>query len=151
MNDIPPIEFHPEANLSEVTVELTTGAKFVASPADLEMITCLNPGMHTVWETIPGRRGYDLEIQETRLDSVFEEAVRSMSTIIQTVNRLLAGPTRTSSVSKFIKGKAKSTLTFLEDFRGSGRHTMSAALLDQDTLAIAYRNEAGKITRRDAL
>jgi len=151
INEIPPIEFHPEAKLTEVTVELINGSKFTVSPADLEMITCLHPGTYTLWEAMPGSRGHDLEIQESHLNGVFEDAVRSMNNIIQHVNRLLAGPTRTSSVSKLIKGKSKSTLTFLDDFRGSGRHTMNIALLNQDTLAIAYKNEGRKIPRRDAL
>ncbi|MCJ1402768.1 hypothetical protein MMC11_005989 [Xylographa trunciseda] len=151
INDIPPIELHPEANLKELTVVMTNGSRYTISPNDLDKITCLQPGLYTVWEPGSGGRELDLEVQEFHLNVELEKSIRRMNEIIHEINGRLATPRRHSSVTRRLMKKNVSELSFLNDFKGSGRLTKDLALLNQDTLAMAYKIDGRKIPKKDAI
>ena len=149
INEIPPIEFYPEVYLKEVTVELTTGIKYTIASQDLERITCLQPGTYAISQASPDSRAYELEIYESQVNREFEEAVRTMNQIIQSINSLLAVPRRSMSVKGKIMGKVRSELSFFNDVKGTGRYTRSLVILNHETLAIAYKIEGRRIPKKD--
>jgi hypothetical protein len=66
INEIAPIEFHPESALSELRTIMTNGEEYTIGSADLDRITCLAPGIYSVQEAGPNGRNYDLVVNEHR-------------------------------------------------------------------------------------
>ncbi len=149
INDIPPIELHPEAQLNEVTVIMTDGKKYTLSSADIDPVTYLTLGRYSVLEAHHGGRHLHLEVQEIPLNLDLYEAVRFINTIIAKLNAWIAAPSTSSLWHR--GGRKFSDQKFFEDFKASGRLTKNVALLNQNTLAIAYKVEGRKISMSDTL
>jgi hypothetical protein len=66
VNEIAPIEFHPESAHSELRTIMTNGEEYTIGSADLDRITCLAPGIYSVQEAGSNGRNYDLVINEHR-------------------------------------------------------------------------------------
>jgi hypothetical protein len=66
VNEIAPIEFHPESAHSELRTIMTNGEEYTIGSADLDRITCLAPGIYSVQEAGTNGRNYDLVINEHR-------------------------------------------------------------------------------------
>jgi hypothetical protein len=152
INDIPPIEFHPEASLSELTTIMTNGDKYTIGSSDLERITCLASGSYGVVEAGPNGHNYDLIVTEHLINAELHEATRKTNGIVRSLNF------HTASGKKGFKdrflgpiGRRVSDIVFFHECRGSGRITMSTATLNQAILAKAYKVEGRKIPRRDAM
>src|ERR1700728_347430 len=67
INEIAPIEFHPEASLSELTTIMTNGDQYTIGSSDLDRITCLTAGSYSVQEAGLDGRSYDLVVTENHL------------------------------------------------------------------------------------
>jgi hypothetical protein len=149
INDIPPIEVHPEASLKELPVIFTNGETYTIGKDDLERITCLTPGAYNVQEARQGGRNYDLMISEYHINADLNEAIRKTNTLVGSLN-ILAGYIRKGFRDRLL-GRKEHEITLLSECRSSGRITKSIAELNGDTLAVAYKIEGRKITTRDAM
>lgn len=150
INDIPPIEFHPESSLSELTVILTNGNKYTIGATDLEQITCLTPGTYTVNEAGPGGKRFDLIIEEYPINGDLHDAIKNINIIIHQLNAHLANPRKYGTIKGRILGRSMSE-SFLNEFKGSGKLTKNIARLNNDILATAYKVEGRKFTRTDSV
>ena len=146
MNDVPPIDLHKETSLKEATAVLVTLDKYVMDPADLERITCMVQGQYSVTEACTGGRSFDLEISDEQINGTLYEAIRTTNHVIQQLNRFFAGPRRKSVLNRIRGDKDETTF---EEVRGSGRLTRNVASLNGDILAVAYKVDGRKITRKD--
>jgi hypothetical protein len=147
INEIPPIEFHPENSLDEVTVIMTSGDKYTIGSVDLERITCLTPGAYSLKEAADNGRHYDLVITEVQLNAELYEAIRQTNDIVRRINLWIS---QKKSLKQMLR-RPQSEMTFLQECKGSGRVTKSTARLNQDILAVAYKVEGRKITTRDSM
>jgi len=92
INTIPPIEMHPGAGCTELTVVTTDDSKYIISPNDLEPITYMTPGIYPVQDPAQGRRCYDLMIHETPLSEELYQAIKMTNEIVQKINVTIASP-----------------------------------------------------------
>jgi hypothetical protein len=118
INDIPPIELHPEACMAELTVFLTNGEKYIIGSEDLERITCLLPGSYSVIETGQNGKNFDLEIQEFAINGELYEAIRRMNEIIRHWNLALTAPSKSRALSFPFRGQKWKDIGFLNDIKG---------------------------------
>jgi hypothetical protein len=149
INDIPPIEVHPEASVKELPVIFTNGETYTIGKDDLERITCLTPGAYNVQEARQGGRNYDLVISEYEINADLNEAIRKTNALVGTLN-ILSGFIRKGLRDKVFRRK-EHEITLLYECKSSGRITKSVAELNGDNLAVAYKIEGRKITMRDAM
>ena len=70
VNEIAPIEFHPEASLAEVRTILTNGEEYTIVTSDLDRITCLTPGVYSVQEH--GLHGQNFDLVRITLRSAYK-------------------------------------------------------------------------------
>lgn len=152
MNDIRPIEFHPESSLTELTVILTNGNKYIIGATDLEQITCLTHGTYTIKEAGPGGKRFDLIIEEDPINSELHCAIKSINSIIYQLNAHLANANsrKNGTIKGRVLGRSMSK-SFLNEFKGSGKLTKNRAWLNNDVLATAYKVAGRKITRIDSV
>ncbi|KAL8743476.1 MAG: hypothetical protein Q9190_004176 [Brigantiaea leucoxantha] len=151
INEIPPIELHPEKRLSDLAVLMTNGYKYVMNPDDLEMITCLMPGKYPLREAREGGPTLDLVIYEQHINAELSDTIRRINDIIRKMNGYFAQPRRIGSVKgRFLRG-TKVEFGFLKELRGSGRLTKHMATLGRDTLAIGYKVDGRKISKTDSV
>ena len=148
INEINPIELHPEMSLNELTVHLVDGKQYTIDSRDLEKITRMDTGFYTVEEARPNGRKFDLEIEETHINSHLEEAILKSNFIIDELNKTLATPQK--KLIKWPSGKRSAEVSMLNNFPGTGRMTKHVALLNQDILSIGFKVEGRKITKKDA-
>jgi len=148
INDIPPIEFHPESSFNELAVIMTSGEKYTIGSSDLETITCLTPGVYSVREARSGGRNYDLVVEEFHINSELSEAMRKTNQIVGSLNVLAQFGRK---AYKRMLSRKSDNVEFLYECKGSGRLTRSIACLNQDTLAVAYKIEGRKITTQDSM
>lgn len=149
INDIPPIEVHPEASLKELPVIFTNGETYTIGKDDLERITCLTPGAYNVQEARQGGRNYDLMISEYHINADLGEAIRKTNMLVGTLN-VLSGSIQKKFRDKLL-GRGGHEITLLYECKSSGRITKSVAELNGEILAVAYKIEGRKITTRDAM
>ena len=151
VNSIPPVEVHPGSNCTELTVVMTDDSKYVISPKDLDKIVYMTPGSYPVQETTERKRCFDLVIRETQLNGELYQAIKMINEIVQRVNQWLANPRRSGNMVSKIVRKRSDPQPFLNDVRGSGRLVKVFAVLDQATLAVAYKVEGRKVSRMDVV
>lgn len=149
INDIPPIEFHPENLLEEIPVIFTDGEKFIIGKEDLERITCLTPGAYNVKEAHQGGRNYDLMINELHINADVYEAIRRTNDLVAKLN-VLIGYIKKGFIGRVVSRK-EYDIRLLSECRTSGRITKSTAELQGTVLAVAYKIEGRKVTTRDAI
>ncbi|KAL9045856.1 MAG: hypothetical protein Q9214_001179 [Letrouitia sp. 1 TL-2023] len=151
INDIPPIEVHPDSGCTELTIVMTDDSKYVMSPKDLDNIVYMTPGTYPLQETAARKRCFDLIIQETFLNDEIYQAVKMTNVIVHKVNQWLANPKRNGGmVSKLVR-KRPDHQSFLNDIMATGRLVEVFAMLNQSTLAVTYKVDGRKISRIDAI
>ena len=151
INDIPPVEVHPGSGCTELTIVMTDDSKFIMSPKDLDNIVYMTPGIYPLQEIGARKLCFDLNIQETWLNGELYQAVKMTNEIVHMVNQWLANPKRSGGmVSKLVR-KRPDHQPFLNDITATGRLVEVFAILNQLTLAVAYKVEGRKISRIDAI
>ena len=151
INNIPPVEVHPESDCTELTVVMTDDSKYVINPRDLDNIMFMTPGIYPMQETAERKRRFDLVIQKTQLDSELHEATKMTNEIVHNMNQWLANPRRGGTVMSKIIRKPSDHQSFLNDVRGSGRLVRMVAVLDQGILAVTYKVDGCKVSRISAV
>lgn len=99
VNEIPPMDLRPEAQLEEVIVIMTDGSRWLVSSMDIESITCLSPGIYAVRETGQSNGTFDFTVQETLINDDLYDAIRTTNAIIREANARLTQPRRTDTVA----------------------------------------------------
>jgi len=76
LNELTPLDLHPENSFTVVTAYLTDHSQFVLASSDLESITLLSPGRYPVREARErGAATYDLCISDIRLNEPILHAI----------------------------------------------------------------------------
>lgn len=158
-NEIPPVDLHPEASLKEVTVQMTNNDSYAIDSSDLERITCMNTGTYSARQARLNGRLFDLEIEEVVLNDSMNEALSILNGVIRRVNWWLTSTKNGRGAAGAIVRRLTKTarkekpveLVLTEEQFGPGRLTKNRALLNQDIVAIAYKLEGRKITKRDTI
>jgi hypothetical protein len=101
-------------------------------------------------------RHYDLEIEEVVLNDSMNEAIALLNGVIQRINWWLTSTKGNRApaalVRKLTRGKDKPIeLVLTEEQLDPGRLTKNRALLIHDILAIAYKLEDRKMTKKDTI
>lgn len=152
MNDIPSLDLNLDSTLDEVTVLLTNGGRYIVGHDDVEKIICMSPGRYSVADTNVRSRTDDLDINEDVVNSTLCEAIFRLNRIIAEYNSYMSAPRRPNSMlTRLASLREKPEATLFKEIKGSGRLTRNVAKLNDQILAIAYKVEGRKITRRDLL
>lgn len=152
MNEIPSLDLNLDSALDEVTVILTNGARYTIGHDDLKRITCMTPGKCPLTDTVVRGQIQDLDIDEEVVNATVYDAIFRLNRIIGEYNGSLSAPRRQNSVlARFAAFREKPDMTSLKEVKGSGRLTRNVAKMNNQVLAIAYKIEGRKITRRDLL
>jgi hypothetical protein len=144
INEITPVDLHPEDSFTELTVHLLNGREYTMDSRDIERVTTMSTGQYTIIDAEAGGRKVELEIEETHISVHLEQAVAKANRIIDEINKILATPRRR------IRLPGRPSTGLLNNLDGSGRITKHVALLNQDVLTSAYKVEGRKITKKDA-
>ena len=165
INEIPPINLNSEFNSNEVTAVFTNGCRYIVSTEDLENITRMTPRRFAVVEAIPEGRSFDLDITDIHVNEPLYRAIWEINSILTLVKSILpARPKHTMSARlnniigdkltisrRLSKGGKDSEPAPLPEIKGSGRLTYHVATLNGQMLAVAYKVEGRKITRRELI
>jgi hypothetical protein len=119
INEIPPIELHPEAGMKELTVFLTNMETYIIAADDLERITCLLPGSYSVTETGQSGKNFDLEIEEYAINNELYAAMGRMNEIIRQWNLALTAPPKSSALAFPFRNRKARDIDFLNDIKGT--------------------------------
>jgi hypothetical protein len=155
MNDIPPMDLDIDSDAEEKTVELTNGGKYIVGFRDLQKIICMVRGNYSVTDADNGRGTCDLDISEEYVNESLYDAILKLNRLIDNLNRHLASP-KSNSVIKALTTMRITSERFnptnpFPDVKGSGRLSRHVATLNKQYLAVAYKVEGKKVTRRDLL
>ena len=155
MNDIPPFDLHSDSTAEELTVSLTNQYRYVIGTQELEKITCMTAGKYSVTEADGSFRIFDLDITEQLINGSLCDAITQLNEVIGKLNHYLASPRRRDVLTRMrsirtISDRYHGTKPFPE-VKSSGRLTHHFAVLNQETLAVAYKVEGRKITRQDLI
>jgi len=155
MNDVPPMDLDIDSDAEEKTVELTNGEKYIVGFRDLEKIICMVKGKYSVTDASSGNRTLDLEISEEYINETLYDAILNMNRLINSLNGHLASH-RPKNVIKAlatmrIAGDRFNPTNPFPDVKGSGRLSRHMASLNGECLAVAYKVEGKKVTRRDLI
>lgn len=163
-NEIPPIDFHTEHHSTEVTAVFTNGCRYIVSVGDLENIIRMVPRRYALAEAVSEGRQFDLDVTEVLVNEPLYRAIWEVNSILVLVKGILPPRRRSGIVEKLanILGDRGSTLAWglnggnknsegssLPEVKGSGRLTYHVATLNGHMLAVAYKVEGRKITRRE--
>lgn len=152
VNEIPPINLNLALTDAELTVILTNGEKFLVIGRELENIIRMTKGKYSVTQVEGGCRTFDLDITETVVSDQVARAISRMNQTLTVLNGFLAAPRRREGLGRVVlRRDRRPELMPFADIKGSGRLTMHQANLNDQVLAIAYKVEGRKITRRDLL
>jgi hypothetical protein len=152
INEIPSLELHLDSALEEATIFLTNGNRYLIGQDDLEKVICITPGKYPLIKNTARGRSPDLETTENVVNSALYEAIFRLNRIIAEYNSYQPVLGRRGSVlTRLSFSRDKSEDTHLKEIKGSGRLTSNIAKLIDQILAIAYKVEGRKITRRDLL
>jgi hypothetical protein len=115
INDIPPFSLSAEFESKELTVTLENGLRYIISFADLENVTRMTPGKYSVAEVADGRRSFDLNIDDTRLNQALFPTITEVNSILAYIKHIIkrvdqATPKR-EVVKKFLHGLRGSFFT----------------------------------------
>ncbi|KAF2805880.1 uncharacterized protein BDZ99DRAFT_466218 [Mytilinidion resinicola] len=138
---------------------MTNGDTYTIDSSDLERITCMNAGIFNTRQARLNGRLYDLEIEEVVLNDSMNEAISMLNAVIRRINWWLTSTKNgkgavgalARKLSKTARKEKTVELALAEEQLGPGRLTKNCALLNQDMLAIAYKLEGRKITKKDAI
>jgi len=150
INEIPPFEFHPEEAMSEITVIMMNEHRYRVETTDLEKITCMMPGIYSVWEAGDHGQRLDLEITEYNVNADIFKCVTLANTFIQKANNRLTMVRRTGTIKKMFS-RRNMEMGFLDELKPTGRLSRVEAMLNRDRLAVVYKAQGRKISRRDAV
>jgi hypothetical protein len=152
MNEIPFLDLSLGCTLDEVTVIFTNGAQYLIGHDDLERIVCMTPGTYSLADNTFRSHNHGLEIDEVVVNATVYDTIFRLNRIIAEYNGSLPAPRRHSSVLTMLASyREKPRMTPFKEIKGSGRLTRHIAKLDGQILAVAYKVEGRKITRRDLL
>ena len=98
-----------------MTVALENGLRYIISFADLENVTRMTPGKYSVAEVADGRRSFDLNIDDTRLNQALFPTITEVNSILAYIKHIIkrvdqATPKR-EVVKKFLHGLRGSFFT----------------------------------------
>ena len=148
INEISPMELHPEMSLKELTVRMIDGTQYIIDSRDLERITRMSTGKYIMVDARQNSRKHYLEIKELHVNSQVDAAIAKCNLIIDQWNKWLAAPRH--RLTKLLPSKKHLESAMLNNLSGTGRMTLHLAQLNQDVLTVAYKVEGRKVTRRDA-
>lgn len=155
MNDIPPMDLRVDSGTEEKTVELTNGSKYIVGGRDFEKIVKMDQGKYSVTDANSVSRTFDLEVSEEYLNENLYDAILSMNRLINSLNGYLASHKPKNVIRALatmrIAGDRFSGTSPLPDVKGSGRLSRHVASLNGECLAVAYKVEGKKVTRRDVI
>jgi hypothetical protein len=152
MNEIPSLDLSLDCTVDEVSVILTNGSQYVIGHDDLERIVCMTPGKYSLADITFRSQNHLLEIDEVVVNATVSETIFRLNRIISEYNASLPAPRWHSSVLTILASiREKPSMTPFKEIKGSGRLTRHVAKLDGQILAVAYKVEGRKITRRDLL
>ena len=143
INEIPRMDLHPEKCLKELTVHMMDGGQYIIDSRHLEKMTKMKAGIYNLVEARHGGRQSQLEVHESDLTTHLDSAIAIINSIIDEINRLLAAPKQKKIF------RVSRPLAMLANFHGSGRITRHSAQLNGKKIAVAFKVEGRKITRRD--
>ncbi|KAK6385901.1 hypothetical protein LTS17_001473 [Exophiala oligosperma] len=163
INEIPPINLTAEYTSNEVTIILTNGCRYIVSVEDLENITRMTPRRYAVVEATPEGRSFNLDITDVQVNEPLYRAIWEINTTLNVVKSILpARPKHTMSARlnsiigerlpisrRLSRGGSPSEQSLLPEIKGSGRLTYHVASLNEHMLAVTYKVEGRKITRRE--
>ena len=147
INEIAPMELHPETSLKELTVHMIDGKLYIIDSGDLERITKMNKGNYSMIEPTQDYRTAEMEIDEYHVNAPLNIAITKVNMIIDQLNKWLASPRH--KISKIFPRKQLEA-AMLNNIDGVGRVTRHEAFFGARTLAVAYKIEGRKVTRNDA-
>lgn len=162
-NEIPPIDFHTEHHATEVTAIFTNGCRYIVSVEDLENIIRMVPRRFALTEALPEGRHFDLDITEVHVNEPLYRAIWEVNSILALVKGILPARPRFGisdklvailgdrlTLSRRLSGASRNNEGApLPEVKGSGRLTYHVATLNGQMLAVAYKVEGRKITRRE--
>jgi hypothetical protein len=155
MNDIPPMDLDVDSDAEEKTVELTNGDKYIVGFRDLEKIIKMVQGKFSVTDANSASRTFDLEISEEYINECLYDAIFNINRLINNLNGHLASHKPKNVIRALanmrISGDRFNPTNPFADVKGSGRLSRHVASLHGDYLAVAYKVEGKKITRRDII
>ncbi|EXJ77115.1 hypothetical protein A1O3_10273 [Capronia epimyces CBS 606.96] len=149
---------------NEVTAVFTNGFRYIVSIEDLENITRMTPRKYALIEATLEARSFDLDITDVHVNEPLYRAIWEINSILTLVKSILpARPKHTMSTRlnnilgdkltisrRLSRGGRNSEPTFLPEIKGSGRLTYHVATLSNgQMLAVSYKVEGRKITRRE--
>ncbi|KAL6247167.1 hypothetical protein RBB50_005510 [Rhinocladiella similis] len=163
INEIPPINLTAEYTSNEVTIILTNGCRYIVSVEDLENITRMTPRRYAVVEATPEGRSFNLDITDVQVNEPLYRAIWEINTTLNVVKSILpARPKHTMSARlnniigerlpisrRLSRGGSSTEQSLLPEIKGSGRLTYHVASLNEHMLAVTYKVEGRKITRRE--
>lgn len=160
-NEIPPINLTSEVETSEITAVFANGQKYVVANTDLENIIRMIPGSYSVTESGASGRSYDMQITDMQVNQPIFKAIWSVNSILGLVRSILPVKPR-NAVTKMLNGlisgdvfktgiNLRDSNIFPAEIKGSGRLTYHVAQVNGDMLAVAYKHEGRKISRRDLI
>jgi hypothetical protein len=151
INEIPSVDVALDSSLSEVTVVFANGKKYSISQEDIENVTCMTPGQYPVTEA-NAAQVYYLEITEEVVNAKLYEVIFALNRMIREHNSHLSAPRRRNAVlARLSSIKERTEIYLIREIKGSGRLTINQAILQDQILAVAYKVEGRRITRRDLL
>lgn len=138
---------------------MTNSDSYAIDSSDLERITCMNTGTYNARQARLNGRLFDLEIEEVVLNDSMNEAIAILNGVIRRVNWWLTSTKNGRGAAGAIVRRLTKTarkekpveLVLTEEQFGPGRLTKNRALLNQDIVAIAYKLEGRKITKKDTI
>ncbi|KAK5404694.1 hypothetical protein LTR06_009415 [Exophiala xenobiotica] len=163
INEIPPISLTAEYTSNEVTIILTNGCKYIVSVEDLENITRMTPRRYALVEATPEGRSFNLDITDVQVNEPLYRAIWEINTTLNVVKSILPPrPKHTMSARlntilgerlpisrRLSRGGRPDEQSLLPEIKGSGRLTYHVASLNEQMLAVTYKVEGRKITRRE--
>ena len=148
LNELTPLELHPENSYTEVTAYLTDHSQFVLASRDVESITLLHPGRYPVREARErGAATYDLVVSETRLNEPILHAIHVGNQAINRFNKWQERPSEERGLMRRMSFMKNDTERFslIDPMKGQGRLTQNIAKLNEVHLAKAYTLEGKKV------
>lgn len=165
INEIPSINLNAEYNSNEVTAIFTNGCRYIVSIEDLENLTRMSPRRYAVIEATEEGRSFDLDITDVHVNEPLYRAIWKVNSVLTVVKGILPARPRHNmstrlnnalsdrlALSRRTSRGARTDEPFLlSEIKGSGRLTYHVATLNGEMLAVSYKVEGRKITRRELI
>lgn len=146
INDIRPLELHPENSYDRVTAYLTDGTRFSIDSRDVDRITLLSQGVYSIQRVGETGRNYDLNILQSSLNGAVIDAIHHFNQSIDRYNQLCERPKPESkmALTRYFS-VSKEPPKHINHLRTVGHLTVSVAHLDERTMAKAYKKDGRKV------